>query len=583
MRAFEVDTQSVPAANRSSKLVRAMLSKRALGFDPEAVPAKKRFRHNLADLCMSNDLSGSRAQSLFQDALAAGAAHVADLAAVGSSGKHRGNAHRDLVRRLMKHSSWPKPYWAGIRVWDLKKQVEYTAALPFWLPHELVKALCVRASLPAFLCQEGLCAETKANLERARQELQCEVLLATGLWGDSMPCNFDRSQSVQAFTLNFPGLTGDMGKLRLPLVAFNKQCLVKHNTLDDVCAVLAWSFAALARGAMPTQRHDSEPWRPNDYTRRLDANRPLGVRGVLAEVRGDWAFYKECFRFPQHNERAGCCFRCSCTPEQVRLVGKDAPWRQARLGHWDCLQRMQARGLRISPLFSSPTLRTECFLLDWLHVVDLGIGADILGNVMKMLLGKFPGSTETLRCQAMFRDIQTFYRKEKPSSCFDNMTPRMIWQPNQPPKLRGKGAEVRYLVPWAKQAAERLLDDDRGMEAAAKQVCVLLSGCYDALRTDTFDTSVLAERSRKMCLLLVALESVAPFPEWRIKPKLHLFQELAEMTGTCPSDCWLYRDEDFGGSLAQLSRRRGGHNRPHTTGLTVLTKFGAKHRVPCIV
>ena len=253
------------------------------------------------------------------------------------------------------------------------------------------------------------------------------------------------------------------------------------------------------------------------------------------------------------------------------------------MGHWDCLHRTQQRDLAISPLFSSPTLRTECFLLDWLHVVDLGIAADILGNAMKMLLGKFPGATESARCQAMFLDIQAYYRRERPSSCFDNLTPRMIWQPNHPPKLRGKGAEVRYLVPWARETAERLLDDGEPMEQTAKQVCVLLSGCYDALRSDAFKREVLAERSRKMRVLLVALESAAPFPEWRVKPKLHLFQELAEMTETCPSDCWLYRDEDFGGSLAQLSRRRGGHNRPHTTGVGVLTRFGAKHRVPGIV
>ena len=174
-----------------------------------------------------------------------------------------------------------------------------------------------------------------------------------------MPCNFDRSQSVQAFTLNLLGLTGDMAKMRLPLLCVNKKFLVKQHTLDDVCAVLAWSFEALARGAMPAQRHDAEPWRRDDYPRRLHSNRPLGVRGILAEVRGDWAFYKECFRFPQHSGRAGCCFRCYCTPEQARLVEGDAPWRQARLGRWDCLHRMQHRDLAISPLFSSPTLRIE--------------------------------------------------------------------------------------------------------------------------------------------------------------------------------------------------------------------------------
>ena len=45
---------------------------------------------------------------------------------------------------------------------------------------------------------------------------------------------------------------------------------------------------------------------------------------------------------------------------------------------------------------------------------------------------------------------------------------------------------------------------------------------------------------------------------WKIKPKLHLFLELCSVERTRPSLCWNYRDEDFGGSVARLARRRGG-------------------------
>ena len=37
----------------------------------------------------------------------------------------------------------------------------------------------------------------------------------------------------------------------------------------------------------------------------------------------------------------------------------------------------------------------------------------------------------------------------------------------------------------------------------------------------------------------------------------HLFLELCS-SGEQPARFWTYRDEDFGGSVAQLSRRRGG-------------------------
>ena len=44
---------------------------------------------------------------------------------------------------------------------------------------------------------------------------------------------------------------------------------------------------------------------------------------------------------------------------------------------------------------------------------------------------------------------------------------------------------------------------------------------------------------------------------WRIKPKLHLFLHLCSDGGR-PSLFWTYRDEDYGGTVARYSRRRGG-------------------------
>ena len=94
--------------------------------------------------------------------------------------------------------------------------------------------------------------------------------------------------------------------------------------------------------------------------------------------------------------------------------------------------------------------------------------------------------------------------------------------------------------------------------------------------------AALKENSRKFALLFVALEARSEPPAWRVKPKLHLFQEMCETTDSCPSLCWGYRDEDFGGSLSQLSRRRGGSNNPASTAKSVLVRFMAKHAVPIL-
>ena len=59
---------------------------------------------------------------------------------------------------------------------------------------------------------------------------------------------------------------------------------------------------------------------------------------------------------------------------------------------------------------------------------------------------------------------------------------------------------------------------------------------------------------------------------WRIKPKLHLFLHICS-DNSLPRLTWTYRDEDFGGSVARMARRRGGCLRCGSTSSAVLTKF----------
>ena len=63
---------------------------------------------------------------------------------------------------------------------------------------------------------------------------------------------------------------------------------------------------------------------------------------------------------------------------------------------------------------------------------------------------------------------------------------------------------------------------------------------------------------------------------WRIKPKMHVFQELVEyqcQSGASPSDFWTYKDEDWGGCVAKMGARRGGNSNPCTIAKKVLTRF----------
>ena len=471
-------------------------------------------------------------------------------------------------------------------MWDPRKQRLTHCNLPLLLPHDIIYNMLKHgASLEALLSKEGFTIEAAEHLAHARQELQCHQLLGLGLWMDGVPCNWDRSQSVETVCISFPGLEGQWNNLRVPLVSINKKFVVKQQTFDDIFEILAWSFTCLSTGSMPTCRHDATPWTQLDSSRKIAAGQAIGCQGVLAEVRGDWACFKDTFRFPGWNTNAGCCWRCTATPQEVRQCGLEAPWRQPseRLGHWGLMQRILESGQSISPLFACPCIKTSCFTIDWLHVADLGVAPDFLGNIFMMLLPKLAGTSQKERVQALFLCMKDFYRRHPSESQLDDLTLLMIRKaPNTTPKLRARGAEARGLIPFAEEMANRFLSEDIPAEATARECAKLLNSCYSCLSRSTFDASILQESCRRFCLLYVALEQVHSGKAWRCKPKFHLFQELCEFTKSSPATCWNYRDEDFGGTVAKLGHKRGGKNSPEANSRIVLTRFMAKHELPLI-
>ena len=52
--------------------------------------------------------------------------------------------------------------------------------------------------------------------------------------------------------------------------------------------------------------------------------------------------------------------------------------------------------------------------IDWLHAVDLGIGADWIGQVMVSMLPLFPGAFQTARINALWMKVQVVYEVSPP-------------------------------------------------------------------------------------------------------------------------------------------------------------------------
>ena len=85
-----------------------MLSKRGSSNDTAATSGAKQL--NIADLFLSNEVSGARAAALFEDAGAAGAAHVQDL-------RNWGGAPETPTPQTARATQEAQPLAEGVLCW----------------------------------------------------------------------------------------------------------------------------------------------------------------------------------------------------------------------------------------------------------------------------------------------------------------------------------------------------------------------------------------------------------------------------------------------------------------------------------
>ena len=228
-----------------------MLSKNQRAYDPAQLrPGGQRLGANLADLVNTNVLPAKRVQEVIND--------IADAGVRGfKKRKISTNTARALRRSLLTRTQWPPVYLAQVRVMSKKTRRENAEWMAFLLPHELLEVLHRVGKTEMVMDTSGCDPKTLRHLRHCEAEAGCR-LVPLGLWGDGVPCNWDRTESVMAFSLNFPGQAGQYKPLRVPITGFSHKQLSRH-TYDDVLAVVAWSFQYLAAGVRPGERHDGRP------------------------------------------------------------------------------------------------------------------------------------------------------------------------------------------------------------------------------------------------------------------------------------------------------------------------------------
>ena len=562
-----------------------MLSKSARAASKKR-RGERNLRSNISDLFLSGSISAARARGIFQDAADAQARHVNDL--VVSEDK---NIHRNLLRKLVRGSAWPKPYIADITMYDPHTHNVCKKPIAVYLPHEIHWCLLRWNGSPEarqrLLDWQSLRRDVRERVASSVEALTLdpEALVAWGLWCDGVPVRYDRSESLECFSLNPLINETFVQTFRLPLTCIYKSfCCKDGRTVDDLMAIFAHSFHCMREGIFPEVDFQGQPFKSS--WRRKMAGRPLLAQGILAEVRGDWAMYKQVFKLPSWNAAGRCCFKCKCSLQEIRSCSSSAPWRDHPWSFLELQEHMLDKSGAVSPIMAAPGISLATFEVDWLHSCDLGVAADFLGNCCFLVSKHMPGSSEEQRVASLWRDIKQWYTENQTPNQFNTITKLMIRkEARKSPKLRGKAAEIRYLIPWSVDITERLFSgyppssEEGACRLAAKQIQI----CYSQLSTENFDPKVLADSCKSFLLLYTALEDLCLLEHrWRYKPKFHLWQHMCESTQSAPSLYWTYDDEDWGGSLGRMSVRRGGKHVALGLSKTVLTKFAAQNKVPSL-
>lgn len=290
------------------------------------------------------------------------------------------------------------------------------------------------------------------------------------------------------------------------------------------------------------------------------------------QVRADWKFQCETFNVPAWNAKT-FCWRCRASREELRHVSSTAAWRARSYTHFEVVDFLKRSSKKpLSPLFRFPFFNVKFFTIDWLHTMDQGVTQHFIAAAFDLFLERTPGPTQA-RQRQLWEMIQEYYKKEHVVDRLQKLTPKMVKQPGDIPKLRGSAACVRALVGFARELVgsmrEKALPNVDAELDAAFWASASLVECYAALGDDGA-LARLPDSAKKFAIMLVALEEING-DRWAVRPKLHNLLHLAELGS--PAKRWVYRDEDFGGSVAGLARRKGGQMTPSATSSTVLWKF----------
>ena len=220
--------------------------------------------------------------------------------------------------------------------------------------------------------------------------------------------------------------------------------------------------------------------------------------------------------------------------------------------------------------------------IDVLHICDLGVTQDLIGNVLwEFISGGFvTGRTISDRVKQTALRLKAHYKALQTPVRIDALSAEMIRREGKGPKLRAKGAETKNALPFAMELAlEMAAAKPTTHYKSVAAACSALMDFYVLLDNDEWLPDAASVACRRFCVLFAALSQEADDSRyWKLKPKVHLFQELVEFQSHHlghPAKYWTYQDESFVGMVAKLAFSRGGPRNVASAAQRTLDRYRA--------
>ena len=537
-----------------------------------AAPPKSQLAYLLQQQFAWGTMSATSLQAIALAAVEDGLDHpdVVELSRIGSSGMHKGNCRRDLLRSISSAGTVkvPEPTFFDIPVQPFKDRsgrVQSSIKHPILLPHELLHAMATTypdhlASLEGVSTKEFWSKLDRSDPKYLNHPIRTEPHKELG----GVPIVIHGDGAV--YTTRQASIVSLQFK---PLLAVGK------SSWDSVFMMTAFAKEAARKETWPAL------WLP--IVRSFKALYDLGVgepprtfHGVPWLFSADMEFLANEVGLPHWNANGGCCGFCDASWEGPSLV-------RNRSGFVCLACDDPGRDVSDHPIWDIPGICRHSAVYEWMHTADMGILTNLIGSTLAEFMLEGRGSHKVNLKEFWDESVSRMYAEMQVSNRISNVTKEMLGGKKSTfyNLSRCKAAELRHLVPVILEVLRRL---DTGSDRDGHRILAFehIAGCLDVVHKSrlflsTQEHTTLTDRYSRFLKhyhVLRELAVVRGRKLYNLTFKFHALLHTVAYAKWCnPSAHWCYGFEDFMGKVVTAAQSCSHAAPPRLDGCKVLENY----------